>query len=249
MMAWFVTMDSRNRNSEDETYLSPAIDQIPEEQDRYEKFGKAFGQKLIDDYRATGKNPYQVDLIGSTPDHPWWSPGYFPNMMKGWRWPMPSQPFRNKLTNREGRLVDVIGTSFETYAISQRVIDIIEAIEPGVHQYLPYELICKDGTDHPDKRWLLNVCTRLQAFDLERSNLKVAPGRVHLLGDGFGAHKLVVRKEAVENRAIWYEYKCQFTTPCAAFTLSDRFWDALGAAGCAGWRPAPYDLGRHIEEV
>lgn len=58
-MAWFVEMDSRNRNEEDETYLSPEIEIIPEEQERFEIIGTAFAQKLIDDYRATGKNPYE----------------------------------------------------------------------------------------------------------------------------------------------------------------------------------------------
>jgi len=66
-MAWFVKADSRNRGDEDETYLSPQIEIIPEDQQRYETMGTAYAQKLIDDYRAAGKEPYDYALIASDP--------------------------------------------------------------------------------------------------------------------------------------------------------------------------------------
>jgi len=66
----------------------------------------------------------------------------------------------DQLKEKQGDLVDIVGTSFATYAISQRVIGIIEAIEPNVHQYLAYQMLQPDGSVHPDQRWMLNVCTR-----------------------------------------------------------------------------------------
>jgi hypothetical protein len=246
-MAWFVAMDSRNRNDEDETYLSPEIEVIPEEQERYETMGKAFAQKLIDDYRAAGKNPYEYALIANDPFHPYFSPHVVAPLMQGWRWPMPDQPFRNRLKHREGKIVDIIDTSYNTYAISQRVIDIIESIEPDVHQYLPYELIQKDGSVHPDKRWLLNVCTRIETLDYERSNVIALRDREYFLDDRTSDHHLVVRKSAVEGRALWFEYRYRGSQ--GQFLLSDRFWNALNAARCAGWCPASFALGNHIEEV
>lgn len=47
----------------------------------------------------------------------------------------------DQLKEKQGDLVDIVGTSFATYAISQRVIGIIEAIEPNVHQYLAYQML------------------------------------------------------------------------------------------------------------
>ncbi|KUR72341.1 hypothetical protein AQZ52_03490 [Novosphingobium fuchskuhlense] len=33
------------------------------------------------------------------------------------------------------------------------------------------------------------------------------------------------------------------------FLVSDRFWNALKAAGCAGWRPASFQRSHRIPEV
>jgi hypothetical protein len=246
-MAWFVCMDSRNRGGEDETYLSPEIEIIPEEQERYETMGKAFAQKLIDDYRAAGKNPYEYALIASDPFHPYFSPYVLAPMREGWRWPTLDRPLRDKLKSKEGKLVDIIGSSFNTYAVSQRVIDIIESIEQGVHQYLPYELIQKDGSVHPDQRWLLNVCTRTETLDYERSNVIALRDAPYFYGDRTKDHYLVVRKSAIEGRALWYEHR--YFESNGQFLLSDRFWDALNKAGCAGWRPDYSARGQHIEEA
>ena len=246
-MAWFVMMDSRNRGDEDETYLSPEIEIIPEEQERYERIGKAYLQKLIDDYRAAGKNPYEYPVVSTDPWFPYFMPSPVAPPMEGWRWPMPDQPFRNRLKSREGRIVDIIGTSFETYAISQRVIDIIESIEPGVHQYLPYELIQKDGSVHPDQRWLLNCCTRIESLDYERSNVIATKDMERFFHDRNTGHHLVVRKSVVEGRALWYDFR--YENSQGNFMVSDRFWDALNAAGCAGWQPAYGALRGYIEEV
>jgi len=160
---------------------------------------------------------------------------------------MPDQPFRNRLKRREGRIIDIVDTSFGTYAVSQRVIDIIEAIEPGVHQYLPYELICKDGSVHPDRRWLLNVCTRAETLDYEPSNVIALRDRPYFYADRTKDHHLVVRKEAVAGRALWFEYRYRGSQ--GKFLLSDRFWNALDEAGCAGWRPDSFARGEHIEEL
>ena len=248
-MAWFVMLDSRNKGEENEAYLSPEIEIIPEEQERYDTLGRQHSRKLFGDYKTAGKNPYDYQLMIDDPYHPYITPFPVPCMKQGWKWPMPNQPFRNKLKRKEGKLVDIIGTSFETYAISQKVIDIIESIEPGVHQYLPYELIQKDGTAHPDKRWLLNVCTRAETLDYERSNVIPRRGAEHFYMDRTNDHRLVVRKEAMKNRALWYEYRYPFGSTSGNFLISDRFWDALNATGCTGWCPEYGDRGQHIKEL
>lgn len=246
-MAWFVMMDSRNRGDEDETYLSPEIEIIPEEQERYRTIGTAVAEDRFRAWRAKGKNPYEVALIGEAPDHPYFSPFTLAPMREGWRWPKLDEPLRDRLKGKEGKLVDIIGSSFNTFAISQRVIDVIESIEPGVHQYLPYELIQKDGSVHPDKRWLLNVCTRLDTLDYERSNVIALKNKPYFYHDRNTGHHLVVRKVAIEDRALWFEYR--YRDADGQFLLSDRFWDALNAAGCTGWRPEHGSRGRRIEEV
>ena len=132
-----------------------------------------------------------------------------------------------------------------TYAVSQNVIDIIESIEPGVHQYLPYELFRPDGTPHPDKRWLLNNCARAERFDWERPSVVQIKAAPHFYGD-FGPKNLFARAKAVSDRAMWTEYRYN---PYRRLVLSDAFLDALNAAGCRGWQPAHADLGKRISEV
>lgn len=249
-MAWFVTMDSRNRGDEDETYLSPEIEIIPEEQERYETLGKGAALAIRQEYYDQGNNLYDYSLITINPYHPYFDPFPLPCMMEGWKWPIPDRPFRNKLKRKEGRLVDIIGTSFETFAVSQKVIDIIELIEPGVHQYLPYELIQRDGSVHPDTRWLLNVCTRAETIDYERSNVIPMRDHPHWIMDRSNDHHLVLRKEAVAGRALWYEYR-YYSRPGvgAPFLVSDRFWDAFKPSKSVGLRPQNGTLGQQIEEV
>jgi|GEM_PF-3046637 len=246
-MAWFLMMDSRNRGDEDETYLSPEIEEIPEERARFEAMGKALGQQLSMASRSLGRSTFDTTWMIENPWHPLWDPWRYPPLMQGWRWPKPDTPFRARLKKPQKNIVDVISSGFDGYAISQRAIDIIEAIEPGVHQYLPFELINPDGSVHPEPRWLLNVCTRAFTLDIARSNVIVhnqLPGiYVHTSND----IKLVVHKEKVAGRALWYEYRYQGAQ--GNFLMSDACWSAFQAAGISGLRPDYFDRGKHIEEL
>lgn len=234
-MAIFVEGETLNRGSEHERAVSPTIVQIPEEQERYERLGREFANSICTAYKAAGKNIYDYHLMIGDPYHPHFSPFPLPPMMHGWRWPMLKEPFRNKLKRQQGSIVDIVDTSFETYAVSQKVIDIIESIEPGVHQYLPYELIQPDGSAHPDKRWLLNICTRAETIDYARSAVVPQRGAEFFYIETGKRLKLTLRAEAVQGRALWYEYR--LCVPGNNFFVSDRLWEALQAAGCRGWRP------------
>ncbi|RNJ62704.1 MAG: hypothetical protein EDM03_09490 [Porphyrobacter sp. IPPAS B-1204] len=246
-MAWFLMMDSRNRGDEDETYLSPEILEIPEELERFEAMGKALGQQLSMASRSLGRSTFDTTWMIENPWHPLWDPWRYPPLMQGWRWPIPDTPFRARLRKPQKHIVDVISSGFDGYAISQRAIDIIEAIEPGVHQYLPFELINPDGSVHSEPRWLLNVCTRAFTLNIVRSNVivhKQLPGiYVHTSND----IKLVVHKEKVAGRALWYEYRYQGAQ--GMFLMSDACWSAFQAAGISGLRPDYFDRGKHIEEL
>lgn len=246
-MAWFLMMDSRNRGDEDETYLSPEIDQIPEEFARFEAMGKRLGRELYDAVDAPGVNVFDTTHMIENPWHPDWHPWEYPPPMQGWRWPMPDAPFCAKLKKAQKNIVDVIDSSFGCFAISQRAIDIIEAIEPGVHQYLPFELINPDGSVHPEPRWLLNVCTRAFTLDVARSNIIPRNNRPGVFVHTSNDIVLVVHKEKVAGRALWYEYRYQ--SAGYQFLMSDACWSAFQSAGISGLRPDYGDRGKHIEEL
>lgn len=94
-----------------------------------------------------------------------------PRLDEGWRFPAFDVPFHNQLKHTKGDIVDIVSTSFGAYAVSQKVVDIIESIEPRVNQIIPYGMLNPDGSIHPATRWLLNVCTRAEVVDGEISNV------------------------------------------------------------------------------
>ena len=178
-MAWGFEREETSLNSGH--YLTPPIDGIEGEFERYETLGKAFATRLRDAWREKVLAAGVQHL--AEPDYPEFSPFPLPPMMHGWRWPMPDRPFLARLKKPKKTIVDIIETPFECYAVSEKVIDLIERIEPGVHQYLPFELVYPDGAFHHEKRWLLNVCTRVDVFDAECSNVASLKPREVTVGD------------------------------------------------------------------
>ena len=238
MMAWFFSTEYKDY--EHEVRYAPKVKTIPSERERLDALGKSLAQALFE--RSGAER-----LPMNSPEFPWWGSGEFPNTMKGWRWPMPDAPFRTSLARVEGPLVDIVSSCFGAWGISERVIDMIEAIEPGVHQYLPLELLQPDGTVHPDRRWLLNVCTRAEVIDVERSNVMwLEPPMEYLFADASVDRRLVVKAEEASRRAIWFEWR--YFQGGFGNLVSDALWNALQDAGVHGWAPH-VDYPRHIEEL
>jgi hypothetical protein len=63
----------------------------------------------------------------------------------GIRYPDPDGPIRIQITKMFAPLTDFVAT-FGGPAINGRVREAIEAIEPGVHRYLPVEFTLPEGT-------------------------------------------------------------------------------------------------------
>lgn len=66
---------------------------------------------------------------------------------------------RRKLLDFEGQFV---------WTVSDRFRQLIEEIEPGVHQFEPVRYINRDGQLY-EERWFWQVCNRLDSVDRERS--------------------------------------------------------------------------------
>ncbi|MEO8375033.1 MAG: DUF1629 domain-containing protein [Sphingomonas bacterium] len=237
-MAWFFTMECAEDNPNERIYLSPDIAIIPEEHARFEALGKLTAKRIQDDWVKGCKTIDGPELpSGMLPAPP---------LQYGWRWIMPDEPFRDQLVAPQDDLVDIISSSFGAYAISGRVIDLIEAIEPGVHQYLPYEMLQPDGSVHPAQRWLLNVCTRAEVVDVERSFVVRLPVTNWFADKGGGEPKIVVRAAEASRRAIW----CEWRYNRADRTLiSDRLADALKAGDIHGWQFGTYHHPNHVDEI
>ena len=109
-------------------------------------------------------------------------------------------------------------------AITQSVIDIIEDIEPGVHQYFPIKFILRSGERQPQPYFLLNTCTYIQTFDLENPKFDVSELNEER-HEHYPHHKytvieselfksgnldkppiLTLFKDKIRGRALWGEY-------------------------------------------
>lgn len=237
-MAWFVTSEYKDR--ELGTYWSPAFTPIESEMKRFEALGMKLAEEIEAEYMAGPRDRQTVN-------YPWFGAVYdYPPLLQGWRWPMPDKPFQMQLVKAEEDIIDIVSTPFGSWAISQRVIDMIEAIEPGVHQYLPFEMLNPDGSVNPARRWLLNVCTRAEVVDMVKSNVMwMAAPSDHFFYDATNKRHLVVEASEARRRAIWCEWRYnRFSEPF----VSDVFWSKVNAAGLHGWQPH-YAYPDHIEEL
>lgn len=236
-MAWFVT--SEYKDSDRGTYWAPTLAAIPEERLRFEAVAQRLAHEIEAKYLAGDRNR-------DSADYPFFGTSSLPRLSEGWRFPMPGTPYREQLTENVDDIVDITASEFLTYAISDKVVDAIESIEPGIHQYIPYEFLRPDGSVHPARRWLLNVCTRAEVVDVEQSNAGwlASPGS-RWFAERPGENRIVVRAEEASRRALWCEWR--YNGVGGKLIVSDRLYDALKSNGLRGWQPN-HSFPDHLEE-
>jgi hypothetical protein len=143
----------------------------------------------------------------------------------GFRQPIPDRPYQRRFTEKVTYLPEIVGSSL----VTTRIRDIIEALEPGIHQYLPCELFYKDGTPVPGERWYLNICNRLDTIAAEHCNIFVFPD-TKKYATGNGPTDVKVWKHEVAGHAIWSEWKYNNRV-----YVSDALADAIKALDVHGW--------------
>ena len=237
-MAWFIGPEEINRGQDEQSLLSPKMEYVASDYARFQALGKQLAEDIEARYMAGPRD-------SNSPDYPWFGVFDYPPPLYGWRWPDVGEPFRAQLEQHQGALIDILATDYG-YAISQRLIDMIEAIEPGVHHYLPLEILQPDGSVHPDKRWLLNICARAEVVDMERSNVVWMKDTDGWFTDRTKDRHIVLKAAEAKRRAIWFEWRYH-AAPSKVF-ISDAFWDALQAAGVRGWEPNDR-YPHHMDEI
>jgi hypothetical protein len=240
-MAWFVQAQYKDRG--EGTYWSPGIERIESDHARFDEAAKSLAREIEGRWLVKGRNRDSVD-------YPEFSTTDVPRLIDGWKFPTFDLPLRDRLKNVEIEIVDIVSTSFGAYAVSQKVIDIIEGIEPGIHQFIPYEMLNPDGSCNPTKRRLLNICTRAEVVEVEKSNVVWMDhgGGRRKFGDltaGGLQPKIIVNADEASHRAIWCEWRYHSGRN---FIVSDRFWNELQGEGIKGWGPHP-SYPEQIEEV
>jgi hypothetical protein len=95
----------------------------------------------------------------------------------------------------------------------------IESLEPGVHQFIPLTVTLKNGGPALEESYLLQIGSRVDAIDGERSVARFDSGAYWLDGFPPGTAKLVLRREPIAGRAIWWDEK--LTNPFVSNELHD----------------------------
>jgi hypothetical protein len=147
---------------------------------------------------AEVKARYEADTVKG-PLSLWYNPWeHSIGMQSGWRWPLNDRPYRYRLAEPTDAMADI------DIGVSERVVDLIESLEPGVHQYLPVEVYHPYGSLF-ERRWLLNICSRLDTFAAEHSNIVVSPhGRYSIGKDPFQVSAWAAK---ASGHALWCEYR------------------------------------------
>jgi hypothetical protein len=93
-------------------------------------------------------------------------------------------PFEGVVTSRHQRIPEFITISGR-FSVCEEARDLIEALEPGVHEFFPLYVIPKnpekillrmDGTPLIQPYFLINIQTRLDAVCIEKSDVVVVKG-------------------------------------------------------------------------
>jgi hypothetical protein len=87
-------------------------------------------------------------------------------------------------------------------SVSPVVRDIIEELEPGVHQFFPVKLLNADGSEREKPRFVLNICTVADAIitghytRLKNGESLFHPGR---------NHPVKVKKKRIASLHVWLD--------------------------------------------
>lgn len=115
-------------------------------------------------------------------------------------------PKRFTLSKHYQSLADLIDLGL-AIAVTARLRDLIEKLEPGRHQFWPAEIMQRSGEAYPSAYFFLRVLSQLDAFDKDKSDpacwersvriLKIAaPKKAHV-------HGIALLRSVIAGHHIW----------------------------------------------
>lgn len=152
-----------------------------------------------------------------------------------YRLPEGAMPSSLKLVHSHEKYPIFCGGPFSV-GVSQSFRDVIERFEPGLHQFIPFQLI--DSNDHPiaEPYYFMNVVTSLDAFLMQHSAARWFwapvgdhPPSIEILDN----KRLAMSRPKIAGKHIW-------RSPIASeFIVSDTLYSALIDAGFQDWLYSP----------
>jgi hypothetical protein len=111
--------------------------------------------------------------------------------------------FPKRLKKRSGSVIPDYGYLYRLNYVSDRFRQIVEAVEPGVHQFIPFQILGARKVVLADM-FFMNICNRLDSVDREHTTLILDRGRIWL------PHQDVPRNEWPENFDLTRPFRLVF---------------------------------------
>lgn len=120
----------------------------------------------------------------------------------------------------------------QLFCVNDRFRDVVEAVEPGVHQYFPVDMLWEDDGTLAQKMFIFNVCNRLDTVSREASTTELRHGMMWEPSTG----EMVYSLPRIGDHHIWID---RHTSATGMFFCSDRTHQALMDAGITGIESGP----------
>lgn len=118
------------------------------------------------------------------------------------------------------------------FIVNGRFRDVVEAVEPDVHQYFPVDMLWEDDGTLAQKMFIFNICNRLDTVSREASTAELRKGRMWEPSTG----EMVFSLPRIGDHHIWIDRHILATS---MFYCSDRMHQALMDAGLTGIKSSP----------
>lgn len=135
------------------------------------------GYQTAGEYKVNFRNldgdPYKIEAVDATPDggisimrHP---------TISGRA--IKTEFVPTKIEWQDSQPVPEVDQPFGILSVPDRFKEIVEQLEPGVHQFLPVEFVDVEG-NHLAHRWFFIVCNRIDSVDREHSTFVLWKGKI-----------------------------------------------------------------------
>lgn len=119
------------------------------------------------------------------------------------------QPRKARLLKNYKRLGDIFMLNYGLLTVQQPLKDLLEEMEPGVHQFWPVEVFLKDGQPFDMSCYGMVVGRKIATLDVERSDAIRKPSTLIELNRDYGNKKkpfdATISKEARNSVHLWHE--------------------------------------------
>jgi hypothetical protein len=128
--------------------------------------------------------------------------------------PIPEEVLPRQFVLEKGKKlydwVDAGGTGLNVRIVSQKLKDLIESLTADKHQFVPIEILHKDGTPYGAPYYLFKCLAMLDAINPElggfnRNDSPSTPDAYTYSVNGDNMDKLAVYKDRIAGHAIWHD--------------------------------------------